>query len=38
MEVEDILFDRLAQKACKAAIKSGDKLSESEIKILTEEP
>ena len=37
MEVEDILFDRLAQKACKAAIKSGDKLSESEIKILTEE-
>jgi EAL domain-containing protein (putative c-di-GMP-specific phosphodiesterase class I) len=24
MEVEDLLFDKLAQKACKAAIKSGD--------------
>ena len=34
--VNDILLEKLAQKACKAAIKSGDKLSQPEIDILTE--
>ncbi len=34
--VNDVLTEKLAQKACKSAIKSGDKLSESEIVILTE--
>ena len=34
--VNDILLEKLAQKACKAAIKSGDKLSQPEIEILTE--
>ena len=32
----DLLMEKLAQKACKAAVKSGDKLSELEIKTLTE--
>ncbi len=32
--VNEILVEKLAQKACKSAIKSGDKLSESEIEIL----
>jgi len=32
--VNDLLVEKIAQKACKAAIKSGDKLSDSEIKIL----
>jgi len=32
----DILKERLAQKACKSAIKSGDKLSENEINALLE--
>lgn len=31
---KDVLFDKLAQKACKSAIKSGDKLSENEIDYL----
>lgn len=31
LTVKDVLFDKLAQKACKSAIKSGDKLSEKEI-------
>ncbi len=34
--VNDILAEKLAQKACKSAVKSGDKLSESEIEFLTE--
>ena len=34
--VNDILAEKLAQKACKSAVKSGDKLSESEIQFLTE--
>ena len=32
--VNDILLEKLAQKACKAAIKSGDKLSDMEIQVL----
>ncbi len=32
--VNDLLVEKLAQKACKAAIKSGDKLSEIEINVL----
>ena len=32
--VNDILLEKLAQKACKAAIKSGDKLSDIEIQVL----
>ncbi len=32
--VNDLLLDKIAQKACKSAIKSGDKLSELEIKAL----
>ncbi len=34
--VNDLLMEKLAQKACKSAIKSGDKLSESEIQLLTD--
>ena len=30
MTANDILMDKLAQKACKSAIKSGDKLREQE--------
>ena len=36
IEITDVLFEKLAQKACKAAIKSGDKLSELELKTLTD--
>ncbi len=36
LTVNDILLEKLAQKACKAAIKSGDKLSEIEIQVLIE--
>lgn len=35
INVSDVLFDKLAQKACKSAIKAGDNLSENEIKALT---
>jgi len=34
LTVNEILVEKLAQKACKSAIKSGDKLSECEINIL----
>ena len=34
--IEDVLRDKIAQKACKSAIKSGDMLDASQIKILTE--
>ena len=34
--VESVLKEKLAQKACKSAIKSGDKLDISEVKILQE--
>ncbi|MBQ9513543.1 MAG: DNA mismatch repair endonuclease MutL [Clostridia bacterium] len=34
--VNDLLKDKIAQKACKSAIKSGDKMSEDEISILME--
>ncbi|MBR2498307.1 MAG: DNA mismatch repair endonuclease MutL [Clostridia bacterium] len=33
--VNDILTEKLAQKACKSAVKAGDKLSDSEIEFLT---
>lgn len=36
IEITDVLFEKLAQKACKSAIKSGDKLSELELKTLTD--
>ena len=37
LDITDILFDKIAQKACKSAIKAGDKLTEEETKaILTE--
>ena len=36
MTANDILMEKLAQKACKSAIKSGDKLREQEITLLTE--
>lgn len=37
IELTDILKEKIAQKACKAAIKSGDKLSDEDIKyILTQ--
>ncbi len=35
LSVNDLLKEKLAQKACKSAIKSGDKLSELEIDSLT---
>ena len=34
--VNDLLIEKLAQKACKSAIKSGDKLSQLEIDALLE--
>lgn len=34
IEVEDLLLDKISQKACKAAIKSGDKMSNSEVEYL----
>lgn len=34
--INDLLLEKLAQKACKSAIKSGDKLSDIEINILLE--
>ncbi len=34
--VNELLLEKLAKKACKSAIKSGDKLSQSEINILLE--
>ncbi len=34
LTVGDLLVEKLAQKACKAAIKSGDKLSDIEIEVL----
>lgn len=33
-EITDILKDKIAQKACKAAIKAGDKLNEDDIKYI----
>ena len=37
LSVERLLFDKLAQKACKSAIKAGDKLSDNEIDALLSE-
>lgn len=37
LSIKDILFEKLAQKACKSAIKSGDKLSQLEIDTLISE-
>lgn len=36
LTLKDVLFEKLAQKACKSAIKSGDKLSKSDLDTLTE--
>lgn len=36
LEVNDLLFEKLAQKACKSAIKSGDRLSKLDLETLTE--
>lgn len=32
--INDLMMEKIAQKACKAAVKSGDKLSSEEIKII----
>ena len=37
LSMSDLLFEKIAQKACKAAIKSGDKLSDIEISSLMEQ-
>ncbi|MBO4251516.1 MAG: DNA mismatch repair endonuclease MutL [Clostridia bacterium] len=37
IELTDLLKEKIAQKACKAAIKAGDKLEESDIKIILEQ-
>ena len=34
LTIDDILKEKIAQKACKAAIKAGDKLTEKDIEIL----
>ena len=34
LTITDVLLEKLEQKACKSAIKAGDRLSESEIKLL----
>ncbi len=34
IDIKEILFDRIAQKACKSAVKSGDKLSKEETEII----
>ena len=34
MQITDLLKEKIAQKACKCAIKAGDKLSEIEIDLL----
>ncbi len=36
LSINDLLMEKLAQKACKSAIKSGDKLSQPEIDLLTD--
>lgn len=35
LTVNEVLIEKLAQKACKSAVKSGDKLSQPEIEVLT---
>ena len=37
IKMTDLLKEKIAQKACKAAIKAGDKLSEDDIKIILSE-
>ena len=37
LNIEEILFEKIAQKACKSAIKSGDKISEEETNIILEQ-
>lgn len=34
LNIEDLLFDKFAQKACKSAVKAGDKLTQSEIDLI----
>ncbi len=36
LEVNFVLFEKLAQKACKSAIKSGDKVTKEDIDVITE--
>lgn len=36
LTAKELLMEKFAQKACKAAIKSGDKLSQSEIEIISD--
>ena len=33
----DLFYEKIALKACKSAIKAGDRLSDSEISVLTKE-
>ena len=37
LDITDILFDKIAQKACKSAVKAGDKLTEEETKAILSE-
>lgn len=37
MDITEILFEKIAQKACKSAVKSGDKLSNEDINIIMKE-
>ncbi len=34
LDIRDLLFDKIAQKACKSAVKSGDTLSKEEIDVI----
>ena len=36
INTQDLFYEKIAQKACKSAIKSGDKLSKLDIDYLTE--
>ncbi len=36
LDIKDLLFDKIAQKACKSAIKSGDKLSKEDTNVILE--
>lgn len=36
IDIKEILFDKIAQKACKSAVKSGDKLSKEDTDIILE--
>ncbi len=36
IDAKELLMEKFAQKACKAAVKSGDKLSQSEVEVILE--